>query len=166
MAWSAGVKAPDVPHGLGGLENNRINQLVVTPSLQTTRDLDVFAIGDCAACPLGDSGATIPPRAQAAHQQASRMVRTLRRRLGGLAPEPFVYRDFGSLVSLGRYGTVGSLMGFVAGRSLFIEGHFARMAYRSPYKMHQTALHGSTAVLWRLVARYSSQGPEPGIKPH
>ena len=142
VVWSAGVKAPDVPHGLGGLENNRINQLVVTPSLQTTRDLDVFAIGDCAACPLGDSGATIPPRAQAAHQQASRMVRTLRRRLGGLAPEPFVYRDFGSLVSLGRYSTVGILMGFVVGRSLFIEGYFARVVYRSLYKMHQTALHG------------------------
>ena len=166
VVWSAGVKAPDVLHGLGGLENNRINQLVVTPTLQTTQDPDVFAIGDCAACPLGDGGATIPPRAQAAHQQASHMVRTLRRRLGGLAPEPFVYRDFGSLVSLGRYSTVGSLMGFVVGRSLFIEGYFARMVYRSLYKMHQTALHGSTAVLWRLIARYSSQSPEPSIKLH
>ncbi len=166
VVWSAGVKAPDVLHGLGGLENNRINQLVVTPSLQTTRDPDVFAIGDCAACPLGDSGGTIPPRAQAAHQQASHMVRTLRRRLDGLASTPFVYRDFGSLVSLGRYSTVGSLMGFVVGRSLFIEGYFARMVYRSLYKMHQTALHGSSAVLWRLVARYSSQSPEPGIKLH
>ena len=166
VVWSAGVKAPDVLHGLGGLENNRINQLVVTPSLQTTRDPDVFAIGDCAACPLGDSGATIPPRAQAAHQQASHMVRTLRRRLGGLTPAPFVYRDFGSLVSLGRYSTVGSLMGFIVGRSLFIEGYFARIVYRSLYKMHQTALHGGTAVLWRLVARYSSQSPEPSIKLH
>jgi len=166
VVWSAGVKAPDVLRGLGGLENNRINQLVVTPGLQTTRESDVFAIGDCAACPLGDSGATIPPRAQAAHQQASHMVRTLRRRLDGLAPQPFVYRDFGSLVSLGRYSTVGSLMGFVVGRSLFIEGYFARMVYRSLYKMHQTALHGSTAVLWRLVARYSSQSPEPSIKLH
>ncbi len=119
-----------------------------------------------AACLLGDSGATIPPRAQAAHQQASHMVRTLRGRLGGLAPQPFVYRDFGSLVSLGRYSTVGSLMGFMVGRSLFIEGYFARMVYRSLYKMHQTALHGSTAVLWRLVARYSSQSPEPSIKLH
>lgn len=166
VVWSAGVKAPDVLHGLGGLENNRINQLVVTKALQTTRDPDVFAIGDCAACPLGNDGGTIPPRAQAAHQQASHMVRTLRRRLDGLAPAPFVYRDFGSLVSLGRYSTVGSLMGFLVGRSLFIEGYFARMVYRSLYKMHQTALHGGSAVLWRLVARYSSKSPEPGIKLH
>jgi len=57
-------------------------------------------------------------------------------------------------------------MGFVVGRSLFIEGYFARMVYRSLYKMHQAALHGGTAVLWRLVARYQSQSPEPGIKLH
>ena len=36
---------------LDGLEANRINQLVVEPTLQTTRDPDVFALGDCAACP-------------------------------------------------------------------------------------------------------------------
>ena len=165
VVWSAGVKAPEVLRGIGGLETNRINQLVVTPDLRTS-DPDVFAIGDCAACPLGSTGGTIPPRAQAAHQQASHMIATLRRRLKGLPAQPFVYRDFGSLVSLGRYSTVGSLMGFVAGRSLFIEGYFARMVYRSLYKMHQTALHGGTAVLWRLVARYSSQSPEPGIKLH
>ena len=165
VVWSAGVKAPDVLRGLGGLETNRINQLVVSPSLQTA-DPDVFAIGDCAACPLGATGGTIPPRAQAAHQQASHMAVTLKRRLRGMPPQSFVYRDFGSLVSLGRYSTVGSLMGFVTGRSLFIEGYFARMVYRSLYKMHQTALHGGTAVLWRVLARYSTQSPEPSIKLH
>ena len=166
VVWAAGVKAPDFLKGIDGLETNRINQLVVAQTLQTTRDPKIFGMGDCAACPWPEKKGFVPPRAQAAHQQASHMVRTLRRRLGGLAPEPFVYRDFGSLVSLGRYSTVGSLMGFLVGRSLFIEGYFARMVYRSLYKMHQTALHGGTAVLWRLVARYSSQSPEPGIKLH
>ena len=82
VVWAAGVKAPDFLHELDGLETNRINQLVVRPTLQTTRDDDVFAIGDCAACPwLGKEGATVPPRAQAAHQQASHMVGQIRRRL-------------------------------------------------------------------------------------
>jgi len=163
VVWSAGVKAPEVLRGIGGLETNKINQLVVSPALQTS-DPDVFAIGDCAACPLGTG--TVPPRAQAAHQQASHMVATLRRRLRGLAPEPFRYRDFGSLVSLGRYSTVGSLMGFLAGRSMFIEGYFARMVYRSLYKMHQAALHGGPAMLWRAVVGVGTQGPAPGIKLH
>ncbi len=65
--------APAVLRDLDGLEANRANQLVVTPTLQTTRDPDVFAFGDCAAAPwLGHKGdAILPPRAQVAHQQAT-----------------------------------------------------------------------------------------------
>jgi NADH dehydrogenase len=80
VVWAAGVKAPDVLDGLGGLESNRIHQLVVRPTLQTTRDDDVFAMGDCAACPWAGNG-TVPPRAQAAHQQADHLYRQLRRRI-------------------------------------------------------------------------------------
>ncbi len=153
-------------HDLDGLESNRINQLVVLPTLQTTRDPAIFAIGDCAACPRPGYAQPVPPRAQAAHQQASHLARELPRLLDGQAPAPFVYRDFGSLVSLGRYSTVGSLMGFLVGRSMFIEGLFARLMYRSLYKMHQAALHGGRAVLWRSLVSGVSQRPEPGVKLH
>ncbi len=167
VVWSAGVKAPDVLRGIGGLETNRINQLVVTPTLQTTRDPDVFAIGDCADCRCAGTDGPVPPRAQAAHQQASHMVGQIRRRLAGEALRPFVYRDFGSLVSLGRYTTVGNLMGFLVGRSLFIEGMFARTVYRSLYKMHQAALHGGGTVMLRTLGwRNAGPGPEPGVKLH
>ena len=166
VVWSAGVKAPAFLAGLDGLEATRTNQLVVLPTLQTTRDADVFAIGDCAACPREGFAAPVPPRAQAAHQQASHMVRQIRRRLEGQPLQPFVYRDFGSLVSLGRYTTVGSLMGFVVGRSLFIEGYFARLMYRSLYKMHQAALHGGGRVLLRTLASALSDRVEPSVKLH
>jgi NADH:ubiquinone reductase (H+-translocating) len=43
--WAAGVKAPQVLRQIDGLETNRINQLIVEPTLQTTRDAAVFAIG-------------------------------------------------------------------------------------------------------------------------
>jgi NADH dehydrogenase len=166
VVWSAGVKAPDFLHEIDGLETNRINQLVVLPTLQTTRDPAVFAIGDCAACPREGFPQPVPPRAQAAHQMASHMVGQVERILGGKQLEPFRYRDFGSLVSLGRYSTVGSLMGFLAGRSLFIEGYFARLMYRSLYKMHQAALHGGKAVAWRTLVSGLSQRPEPSVKLH
>src|SRR5208337_4473206 len=103
IVWAAGVKAPEVLQRLDGLETNRINQLVVEPTLQTTRDPDIFAIGDCAACPRPGASAPVPPRAQAAHQEASHMFRQIERRLRGKPLEPYVYRDFGSLVSLGRW---------------------------------------------------------------
>ena len=84
VVWAAGVKAPDFLKDLAGLETNRINQLVVRPTLQTTRDDDIFAIGDCAACPWPEAtAARVPPRAQAAHQQASHLATQIRRRLAG-----------------------------------------------------------------------------------
>lgn len=166
VVWSAGVKGPDVLRDIAGLETNRINQLVVTETLQTTRDPDIFAIGDCAACPRPGHPTGVPPRAQAAHQMATHMVAQIRRRLTGAPLIPFVYRDFGSLVSLGDYSTVGSLMGFLVGKSMFIEGMFARLMYRSLYKMHQTALHGRAPVFWRTLASVFSSRPETSVKLH
>jgi NADH dehydrogenase len=166
VVWAAGVKAPDFLKHLDGLESNRINQLVVAPTLQTTRDPDVFAIGDCAACPWEGRDAAVPPRAQAAHQQASHMVRQLKARLAGRPLAPFRYRDFGSLVSLGEYSTVGSLMGALVGGALFIEGYFARLMYVSLYKMHELALHGFWKVALDTVARMITRRTEPPVKLH
>jgi NADH:ubiquinone reductase (H+-translocating) len=166
VVWAAGVKAPEFLKELEGLETNRINQLVVLPTLQTTRDENIFAIGDCAACPWPEKGGTIPPRAQAAHQQASHMVKQIRSRLAGQPLKEWRYRDFGSLVSLGEYTTVGNLMGGLAGGNMFIEGLFARLMYRSLYKMHQLALHGYTKVTLDTVARLISRRTEPHVKLH
>jgi NADH dehydrogenase len=116
------VKAPDVLADIAGLETNRLNQLVVRGTLQTTRDDAIFAIGDCAACPWPGHDHPVPPRAQAAHQQASHLAKQLPRRLAGEPLAEWRYRDLGSLVSLGNYSTVGSLMGKLIGGNLFIEG--------------------------------------------
>lgn len=165
VVWAAGVQAPAFLANFGGLETNRNHQLVVTDTLQTTRDADIFAIGDCAYC-LQPDGTPVPPRAQAAHQMASHMVKQMRARLAGRPLKPFHYRDFGSLVSLGRYSTVGNLMGALLGRNLFVEGLFARLMYRSLYKMHEAALHGGARVFWRsLVGQYSPR-PMPTVKLH
>jgi NADH dehydrogenase len=166
VVWAAGVKAPPVLRELDGLEVNRINQLVVTETLQTTVDPDIFAMGDCAQCPRPGYPTPVPPRAQAAHQQASHLYRQIRNRLEGKPMAPFTYRDFGSLVSLGHYSTVGSLMGFVVGRSMFIEGMFARLMYRSLYKMHEYALHGGRRVIFSLLARSFSRRSDPQVKLH
>ena len=165
VVWSAGVKAPEVLHVFGGLETNAINQLLVTDTLQTTRDPDIFAIGDCASCPQPGGAGPVPPRAQAAHQMAAHMVGQMRRRLGGKPLTPYVYKDFGSLVSLGRYSTVGSLMGFLLGRGLFVEGLFARLMYRSLYASHEAALYGRRSVLWRTLLG-AAHGPTPSVKLH
>ena len=170
VVWAAGVKAADFMKDIAGLETNRSNQLEVLPTLQTTRDEHIFAIGDCAACDWpeanGGKGGLVPPRAQAAHQQASHVAAQIRRRLGGKTLEPYRYRDFGSLVSLGEFSTVGNMMGGPVGGSLMIEGRLARLMYVSLYKMHELALHGVVKVSLDTLARLITRRTEPHVKLH
>lgn len=166
VVWAAGIKAPDFLKEIDGLETNRINQLVVGPTLQTSRDENIFAFGDCTACRWEGREETVPPRAQAAHQQASLLVKNITRRINGQPPLRFQYRDFGSLVSLGEYSTVGNLMGGLTGGSIMVEGYFARIVYISLYKMHLLALHGFWRVVLDTLARLINRRTEPRIKLH
>ena len=138
MVWAAGIKAPDFMKDIGGTETNRINQLVVEPTLQTTRDPNIFAIGDCASCPK-EGGGFVPPRAQSAHQMASRCATNILALMNGQTLKPYVYKDHGSLVSLSRFSTVGSLMGNLMRGSMMVEGRIARFVYISLYRMHRGA---------------------------
>ena len=166
VVWAAGIKAPNFLSELDGLEVNRINQLLVTRTLQTTLDENIFAFGDCAACPWPGHNETVPPRAQAAHQQASMLVNSVKRRIAGKPLPEYTYRDYGSLVNLGRYTTVGNLMGAVTGGSLFIEGLIARFMYQSLYKMHLMTLHGFFVVFLQTLGRIITRRTESQVKLH
>jgi NADH dehydrogenase len=52
-------------------------------------------------------------------------------------------------------------MGFLSGKNIFIEGYFARVMYRSLYKMHLMALHGPWKVALGTVARTLTRHTEP-----
>ncbi|MAA95954.1 MAG: FAD-dependent oxidoreductase, partial [Rheinheimera sp.] len=99
-------------------------------------------------------GKWVPPRAQSAHQMASLVAKNLIASLNDKPLHTFQYKDHGSLISLSRFGTVGSLMGNLIGGAMMIEGRIARLAYISLYRMHQVALHGWLKMLViSLVAR-------------
>jgi NADH dehydrogenase len=168
VVWAAGIKAPEWLKGLDGLESGRGNQLAVATTLQTTRDTDVFAFGDCAACPWPEAGpeALVPPRAQAARQQALFLVKSIRARLAGKPLPTYHFRDLGSLVSLGELSAVGSLMGRLVGGSLLIQGLIARWMYASLYKMHQALILGYVGVALDTIGRFLSRRTAPRVKLH
>ncbi len=139
--WAAGVRAPDWL-AASGLPTDRLGRIEVNPELQVKGHPEVFAIGDCCAS-FNEDGTEVPPRAQAAHQMASIAARNLLAERKGKALKPFVYQDFGSLVSLSKFSTVGNLMGNLMRGTVFIEGWLARMVYLSLYRMHQRAVHGT-----------------------
>lgn len=153
VVWAAGVKGPAVLSRLDGLEATTRNQLVVNADLSTSRDPDIFALGDCAAAPCQGTGGLVPPRAQAAHQMASHLVKQMERRLDRRRLGPFRYRDYGALVSLGRHATVGNLKGPGSERGVFIKGQVARLMYKSLFAMHEISLHGVFEVAIKRPAR-------------
>ena len=164
--WAAGVKGPPMLADLDGIETNRSNQIVVRPTLHTATDERIYAIGDCCACPKGDGTGNVPPRAQAASQMAKSVHDNLVSAMVGRAQRPFVYRDRGSLVSLSRFSTVGSLMGNLIGGRMAIEGRLARLAYVSLYRMHLLAVHGWLRGMAMIVVGHVNQIVRPKLKLH
>ncbi|MFT4068245.1 NAD(P)/FAD-dependent oxidoreductase [Paraburkholderia sp.] len=164
--WAAGIKAPAVLSQLDGLPVNRLGQLVVRRTLQTEIDDNIFALGDCAACQWPGNERNVPPRAQAAHQQATFLLKAIAARLDDKPLPEFTYRDFGSLVSLGHFSAVGNLMGGVIGGNMLIEGLFARFMYMSLYRLHVAALHGYPRMVLDTFAHWLRRTTLPRVKLH
>ncbi|MGA9948856.1 MAG: NAD(P)/FAD-dependent oxidoreductase [Xanthobacteraceae bacterium] len=161
IVWAAGIKAPDYLRNLDGLETDRINRLIVRPTLQTTKDDDIFAIGDCANCTLPGMKEPLPPTAQVAHQQSGFMIKVVNKRLRGEPLPNFTYHNRGSLVSLADYDTFGVLY-----KNVKLQGLIARWAYRALHKRHLQALHGSFKVALDSLVHAVTKRTEPRIKLH
>jgi NADH dehydrogenase len=169
VVWAAGIKAPEFLSQIRNIETNSIHQIKVESTLQSTSNTDIFAFGDCAACPVKPgSDLLVPPRAQAAHQQASMLYKSIKSKIlkPNKALPKYVYKDYGSLVNLGRYSTVGNLMGSLLGGSMFVEGLIARLMYLMLYQMHLSALHGVVSVVFRLLGKIISRRTEARVKLH
>lgn len=93
------------------------------------------------------------------------LTRSLVRMLEGKALPEFTYRDRGSLVSLGDYSTVGSLMGAIARGSVFVEGTIAKWMYWGLHKQHQIAVNGMVRTVLGTLAE-SINLARPRIKLH
>ena len=166
--WAAGIKAPSFLQNIDGLESNRINQLAVRPTLQTKEDDAIYAMGDCASCTLTDSKGqtiTIPPRAQAAHQQAALLAKSLIQQVNGNSALSFNYKDYGSLISLSRDSAVGNLMGAITG-DMMVEGTLAKWFYISLYRMHQLTLFGKVKTAALILKDLISKTTRPHLKLH
>jgi NADH dehydrogenase len=164
--WAAGIRAPEFLTRLG-LPTTKGGQIEVDAQLRVPGVPGVYALGDCAAC-IDGSGKPVPPRAQAAHQQADYLLKGFLRMAAGKAPQdkPYAYRDYGSLVSLGKTTSVGSLMGSLRGASWFVEGMMARLMYTSLHLMHHQAVLGSLRTGLLALARFLIRRTTPLVKLH
>jgi NADH dehydrogenase len=164
--WAAGIRAPEFLSTLG-LATGRGGQLEVDPWLRVKGASNIYALGDCAAC-IDRNGKPVPPRAQAAHQQADFLRRTFLLQAAGKPPQQqgYAYTDYGSLVSLGSTTSVGSLMGALRGFNWFVEGFFARMMYLSLHLLHHRAVLGTVRTGLLALARFLIRRTTPLVKLH
>ncbi len=170
MVWAAGVKVQSWVADIG-LEVNRINQVECLATLKSKTDESIYVIGDCCAIEMpskdnSEAPTKVPPRAQAAHQMASVAAQNIVNELNNRALVNFSYKDYGSLVNLSRFSTVGSLMGNLVKGSMFIEGKIARIMYLSLYRMHQLAIHGYIKGPFIIALSRISKIIRPKIKLH
>ncbi|MCH1928600.1 NAD(P)/FAD-dependent oxidoreductase [Shewanella sp. A25] len=163
--WAAGVKGPDAFARFSELPITPRNQIEVDTCMRVKGHTDIYALGDCALLTL-DSGKVIPPRAQAASQMADTLFDNIVNRLQGKAEKPFIYKDYGSLVSLSRFSAVGNLMGNLRSGSFFVEGHIARMMYISLYQRHLASLYGWFSAIVYRVAQKLLKWHRPKLKLH
>jgi NADH dehydrogenase len=116
LIWAAGVKAASLVDTLG-VKQGRLGRVVVTPALQLPDHPEAFVIGDAAY--LESDGQPLPMVAPVAIQQADVAATNIKRMLAGQPPVEFVYKDPGSLATIGRNQAVAQLgklqfRGFIA----------------------------------------------------
>ncbi len=164
VVWAAGIKAPGFIAN-SGLPTDNIGRVSVNECLQVEGSKTMYALGDCCACPMED-GSVVPPRAQSAHQMAARVYKNILADLSGKPLTAFKYKDFGSLISLSEFSTVGNLMGNLMRGTVFVEGWLARLFYLSLYRMHQSAVHGFGAMLLIMLGDSIYKATRADIKLH
>jgi NADH dehydrogenase len=108
LIWAAGVQAVSLAPMLG-VTAARQGRIPVTPTLHLAGDDRVTVIGDAAY--LEVDGAALPMLAPVAIQMANTVATNLRRQLRGEPPKPFVYRDPGTLATIGRNAAVADIRG-------------------------------------------------------
>jgi NADH dehydrogenase len=95
VLWAAGVKASPLGELLGA-PLDRAGRVAVESDLSIPGSRNVFVVGDLATVP------EVPGVAPAAMQMGRHVARLIRSDLRGKARQPFVYRDKGSLATIGR----------------------------------------------------------------
>ncbi len=143
VVWAAGVTASPVANALGAPQG-RGGRIVVEADLSLEDHPEVFVVGDMAAS-TDAAGALLPQVAQVAIQGGKHAARTIVRRLQGRAPEPFRYRDLGSMAIVGRSSGIAELSPALGGVRLrgfvgWLGWLFLHLIYLPGYRNRLSAL--------------------------
>ena len=107
LIWAAGVKASPLAANLG-TPTGRGGRIIVDEFLRVPDHPSVFAIGDVAAA-TDAAGQLLPQVAPVAMQAAEHVVTQIDNDLHDRGSEAFIYRDKGSMATIGRHEAVAEM---------------------------------------------------------
>ena len=108
ILWAAGVAASPLAKSLG-VPLDRAGRIAAEPTLVVPGHSRIFVVGDL--CAFVDNGRPLPGVAQVAMQQGAHAARNIRRAIDGQPLEPFHYKDYGIMATIGRGAAVGDIFG-------------------------------------------------------
>ncbi len=108
--WTAGISGRSAI-GSWGLLTDKRGRLLVLPTLQVQGHPEVYAVGDIAHSE-GKTG-ELPLTAPVAVQQGAAAAANIRMQIEGLPAKSFVFRDRGTMVTIGRNAAVAEIGGRV-----------------------------------------------------
>jgi NADH dehydrogenase len=130
--WAAGVSASPLAKMLAdasGAECDRAGRIKVQPDCSLPGHPEVFAVGDMMNLNH------LPGVAEVAMQTGIHAARTIKRRLEGQEPQPFKYRDLGSMAAVSRRRAIVSFHGVrVSGFLGWVMWLFVHLAFMTGFK--------------------------------
>jgi NADH dehydrogenase len=106
VLWAAGVAASPLAKSLG-VELDRAGRVKAEPDLRVPGRPEIFVVGD--VCLLLREGKPLPGVAQVAKQEGAHAARNILRAIRQQPLEPFRYRDYGNMATVGRGSAVADI---------------------------------------------------------
>jgi NADH:ubiquinone reductase (H+-translocating) len=106
VLWAAGVAASPLAKSLG-VPLDRAGRLTPAPTLALAEHPEIFVVGDL--CAFTQDGKPLPGVAQVAMQQGTHASQNILRAIANRPLEPFRYKNYGNMATIGRGSAVADI---------------------------------------------------------
>jgi NADH dehydrogenase len=110
LVWGAGLQGNRLVRSLG-LDLHRGNRIGVGPALKLPDHPEVYVVGDIAAITDAKVEQVLPQLGSVALQSGRHAGKSIASRIAGEEPNPFSYRDKGTMATIGPGAAVVQMLG-------------------------------------------------------